>query len=85
MSSQLGHGRNLKGKDGQVQYLPKRVEFLSGQIITSVAAGNLHSVALTEDGQVYTWGRAQSGRLGRLHEVDCVRDEFSPGLVDTNW
>lgn len=32
---------------------------------TEAAAGDLFSVALTEDGRVFTWGNAADGRLGR--------------------
>jgi len=33
-------------------------------IVTMVAAGGDHSVALASDGAVYTWGRATAGQLG---------------------
>ncbi|WP_214626329.1 X2-like carbohydrate binding domain-containing protein [Paenibacillus agaridevorans] len=41
---------------------PVKVEGLSG--IKAVAAGGAHSLALTEDGKVYVFGRNQFGQLG---------------------
>ena len=37
---------------------------LSGRNVVAVAAGATHSVAVTEDGKVYTWGDTSNGRLG---------------------
>jgi alpha-tubulin suppressor-like RCC1 family protein len=34
--------------------------------VIQVALGFQHGVALTQDGQVYTWGKANRGQLGRL-------------------
>jgi alpha-tubulin suppressor-like RCC1 family protein len=46
----LGHGDTLD------QPSPKRIEALRGVRVSSVEMGWFHSVALTEDGQVYAWG-----------------------------
>ena len=32
--------------------------------VTAVQAGDEHSAAVTEDGELYTWGRGDSGQLG---------------------
>ena len=47
---------------------PTRVETLAvaGHVVAEVAAGGLHSLALTTEGLVFSWGRSQFGRLGRL-------------------
>jgi alpha-tubulin suppressor-like RCC1 family protein len=45
----LGHG------DTQNQPLPKRVEALRGVRVSSASIGNLHALALAEDGLVYAW------------------------------
>ena len=37
---------------------------LSGKKVVSVAAGSMHSAAVTDEGAVYTWGRGSYGRLG---------------------
>jgi alpha-tubulin suppressor-like RCC1 family protein len=55
---QLGHG------DRQPQPLPKQVDALAGLRVVAVAAGEHHSAAVTDGGQVFTWGRAEGGALG---------------------
>ncbi|CAA7039770.1 unnamed protein product [Microthlaspi erraticum] len=53
-------------------------EDLSRKII-SLAAGEAHTIALTGDGCVYSWGRGMFGRLGTGKESDelvPVRVEF---------
>jgi alpha-tubulin suppressor-like RCC1 family protein len=37
---------------------------LSGKTVTAIAAGDLFALALTSDGQVYSWGDSDFGRLG---------------------
>jgi alpha-tubulin suppressor-like RCC1 family protein len=49
-SGLLGHG------DTQAQPSPKRVEALRGVRMNSVAVGQFHALALSEDGLVYAWG-----------------------------
>jgi alpha-tubulin suppressor-like RCC1 family protein len=41
---------------------PKRIEALQGKVVTSVAAGGIHSAAIA-DGCVYTWGNSTYGKL----------------------
>ena len=54
----LGHG------DQQNQLLPKKVEALADQRVVAVSAGGVHSLALTADGAVWSWGRGAWGELG---------------------
>jgi len=54
----LGHG------DTQSQLLPKKVEALAGQRVVAVSAGLQHSLALTADGAVWSWGWGGFGELG---------------------
>lgn len=56
---QLGH-RDLES----VQEFARQVDSLAGLRVTLVAAGNWHSAAVTECGDLYTWGWNQSGQLG---------------------
>lgn len=57
----LGHGDNYN------QYKPKLVQSLVGKRIVQVACGSrdAQTLALTEDGNVYSWGDGDFGKLGR--------------------
>ena len=61
-------GNNEYGQlgDGSVScaYEPINVTALNGKDIVSVHAGEYHSIALTRDGEVYTWGHNDYGQLG---------------------
>jgi len=50
--------------DKQSQLLPKKVEALAGQHVVAVSAGAYHSIALTANGAVWSWGEGWDGRLG---------------------
>ena len=55
----LGHG------DKELQFVPKKVNFEGDNVkIKSISAGLYHCNALTEDGELYTWGRGLYGVLG---------------------
>ncbi|CEP00073.1 Regulator of chromosome condensation (RCC1) repeat [Plasmodiophora brassicae] len=68
----LGHG-DLKSAES-----PKRVEALDGQRVVQVACGKYHTLARTDDGKVYAWGRGEYGRLG----LNSNRDRTSPQLIE---
>ena len=55
---QLGHG------DERNQLLPKKVEALAGQRVVAVSAGAFHSLAITANGAVWSWGDGREGKLG---------------------
>ncbi|CAE8688243.1 unnamed protein product, partial [Polarella glacialis] len=50
----------------EAQLLPKVVDALLGIHIVQVAAGYEHSLALSDTGEVFTWGSHVSGALGNL-------------------
>lgn len=64
---------------------------VGGQRVVQVAAGGMHTVALTEDSQVWTWGVNDEGALGRhtggeLWEKSGLAsgepgDAYTPGAV----
>ena len=58
----LGHGGE------QNQLLPKKVEALTGQRVVAVSAGYFHSLALTADGALWSWGNGGFGKLGHGDE-----------------
>ncbi|KAJ1426618.1 regulator of chromosome condensation 1/beta-lactamase-inhibitor protein II [Ochromonadaceae sp. CCMP2298] len=47
---------------------PRCVSSLSDQVIVQVCASQYHSMALTAEGRVYTWGHGRGGRLGHGDE-----------------
>jgi alpha-tubulin suppressor-like RCC1 family protein len=57
---QLGHG------DEENQLAPRRVPAagFNGERVVMVAAGDRHTVALSEAGHVFTWGCGECGQLG---------------------
>jgi Regulator of chromosome condensation (RCC1) repeat len=57
---------------------PTMVRFPSDTVITDVAAGDGHSLAVTSAGAVYGWGRNSVGELGPNAVGD---DEISPTLI----
>eukprot|EP00980_Cylindrotheca_fusiformis_P014501 scaffold3875_cov123-Cylindrotheca_fusiformis.AAC.21 len=59
----LGHGFS-GGKQLPDALRPRYVEGLGGIRCVCVSAGELHSAAVTADGDVYTWGDGFCGQLG---------------------
>ena len=59
----LGHGHT------QSQLLPKKVEAFAGQRVVAVSAAQYHSLAVTADGAVFTWGEGEHGCLGHGEEL----------------
>ncbi|MCO5549245.1 hypothetical protein L7F22_002712 [Adiantum nelumboides] len=70
------------GQSGSVTsdaYEPLPVDVLPNNVIR-VAAGHYHSLAVTADGQLWSWGRNNEGQLGRgtaLSRMDGYREEGS--------
>ena len=56
----MGHG------DIENSFIPKKIKFFEekGIKIKDIACGIRHCVVLTEQGDVYTWGRGEYGLLG---------------------
>ena len=54
----LGHGGE------EYEQVPRLIEALARVMVIQVAAGYMHSIALTSDGDVFTWGCGETGRLG---------------------
>ena len=56
-------------------YISTKVENLDGLFIVKSACGEYHTVALTGDGDIYTWSDRGSGRLGHGHGNEEVTPE----------
>jgi hypothetical protein len=54
----LGHG------GAEHEAVPRLIEALNRVVVKQVAAGLYHSMVLTSDGDVWTWGDGDDGRLG---------------------
>ena len=70
-SGQLGDNSTTQRK------LPVLISGFGGAIVTAVAAGGSHSLALTASGQVYAWGLNTSGQLGD----NTLSQRLTPTLV----
>nr|CCA15971.1 conserved hypothetical protein [Albugo laibachii Nc14] len=67
----LTFGMNDSGQLGldhtQHQHTPQLVETLSSQKVGRVACGLYHTVAIVDDGDVYSFGKNEYGQLGLSH------------------
>jgi alpha-tubulin suppressor-like RCC1 family protein len=86
-SSVLTWGSNLYGQTGDGTGIGRtkfvatdRTGVLSGKTVTAVAAGQNHSLALTDEGKVYAWGLNTSGQLGN----GTTTNSYLPVAVDTS-
>lgn len=64
------------GSTGQSS-TPILVTGLASELITSISAGQYHSLALTADGRVYSWGWGVHGQLG----IGSIEDALHPKPV----
>jgi alpha-tubulin suppressor-like RCC1 family protein len=64
-NNQLGDGNPPLNYNGQPTPVAVTMSgTLSGKTITALAAGGLHNLVLTDDGQLYAWGDNSIGQLG---------------------
>ncbi|XP_071965475.1 probable E3 ubiquitin-protein ligase HERC1 isoform X2 [Antedon mediterranea] len=77
----LGHSNTA------TQKYPKMIQgVLTGKVVVGISAGYRHSACITHDGQLYTWGEGDYGRLGHgdSNSKNCptlVKDISSVGQV----
>ena len=57
-------------EEGDSVCTPVLVEFFNDKPVEQVSCGDAHVIALTKDGEVYTWGCGEFGRLGLGNEDD---------------
>lgn len=71
----LGHG------DFLTQATPRPIDALHGARIAAVSAGEAHSLAVSADGRVFSFGAAGLGRLGL--GIWDVKDQHTPQVIDS--
>ena len=54
---------------------------MASERAVAVACGAAHTVALTDDGAVWTWGDNGGGQLGRQSRADSPRADSTPAPV----
>jgi len=65
--------------------IPTPVDSLVHEDIKQIVSGQSHSLALTEDGRVYSWGKNDNGQLGTADSfMDMYSMEAFPTLLDAS-
>eukprot|EP00762_Andalucia_godoyi_P006478 ANDGO_02934.mRNA.1 Ultraviolet-B receptor UVR8 len=72
------HGQLGLGDLGN-QLTPRWIEYLQGKNVRAVACGEAHTMALTESGELFSWGNGEDGRLGHT----AYGKSLFPGLVQS--
>ncbi|CAI5705912.1 unnamed protein product [Peronospora effusa] len=75
LGGRLGNG--LETDEGQ----PFAVSGMEGYRITAIDAGECHSCALSNEGDVFTWGLGSSGALGHGNRDNCLK----PRKLECLW
>ena len=57
-------GISIDSNISQVQLYPRMLTYLKDFVVTEIAAGALHSVAVTLEGLCFAWGNNECGQLG---------------------
>lgn len=55
---------------------PKKVDVLEDVYVKHVSCGSTHTLAITNEGFVYSWGQGLNGKLG--HSKDDINDQQLP-------
>ena len=70
-SGQLGDGTTSGSLVPVAVNAEQGLSALGGKIVTAIAAGATHSLALCSDGSVAAWGNNDSGKLGNNSTTNC--------------
>ena len=77
---------SLQGHDNNAEN-GQSCRWIAGSKIIGIAAGAEHSMAVSADGQLFSWGSGSNGRLGHAQRSSRLwywnRDETTPRLVHT--
>lgn len=71
-SGELGLGKYITYSS-----IPRAIPALRSVRITQIASGNQHTLAIDDEGRLFSWGCGKSGQLGHDNGVDC----FEPRLI----
>lgn len=71
----LGHGNRLTLEK------PKMIESLKTKRVRDIACGSAHSAAITSQGELYTWGLGEYGRLGHGDNNTLLKPKMIQKLV----
>jgi RCC1 and BTB domain-containing protein len=74
----LGHG------DNGWKYVPRLINALSGKVVTQITCGSYHTAAVTNNGELFTWGGGMYGKLGHGSESGCSTPRKVEGLGDVH-
>lgn len=76
---QLGHSETSKmpkDEDGcPYQPTPRVVEHLRPHVVSTIACGKAHTIAVSDRGRMYTWGAGACGQLGHPDTSSFPSDE----------
>ena len=67
-----GYGGQLGNNSTTGSRIPVAVQMPAGVSFQSIAAGSVHTCALTAGGQAYCWGQGSSGQLGNNSTADSL-------------
>jgi alpha-tubulin suppressor-like RCC1 family protein len=59
---------------------PRRIEGVHG--VVAVAVGNKHSLALTDEGNVWSWGNNTEGQIGHANQTESYVPKLIHGLTN---
>ncbi|XP_047330101.1 ultraviolet-B receptor UVR8 [Impatiens glandulifera] len=68
----LGHGNSSD------LFIPQPIKALQGSRILQIACGDSHCLAVTDEGEVQSWGRNQNGQLG----LGTTEDSLVPQKIE---
>ena len=81
-----GKGDNYRLGHGTEEHvrLPKQIERFNGKKVKDISVGSMHCLAVTEEGEVYGWGRNEQGQLGDMTIQSRPEPAVLPGLDGKN-
>ena len=64
--SQLGIGNT------ENQWIPEEVKFFKDVSVKNITGGDFHTILLTEQGEIYTWGKNDEGQCGFQNSEEII-------------